>query len=1333
MKKCIFSGKTIDFIRCGFLLGAFAISIIFSLHSDAADEINVDSSLAIDLSIEEVAPIKDPATGEEIPFSKLKSGNPKLSPSLNQLLAASQSSGKTGMKALAKERGIKLKEDLVQVVIEVNADRHQPLTKEILEELKGMILRVDGKFELDFHNLLQVLLPVDALEEVARWPGLKFVREPFRPHPIKDSRGAQYKEDAPELLPSIQMDEGCEAEIPLDEFQENIWGECTSQQGGLIIAQPGKDCLDTAICPRKNIEKYSPDPSTYEQIPQEEAKGYENFPEAVRGLKMEKVYPAQADAEIRFCTEYDCASITVTLGEVPHSSSLNCSNIISFSSVPAGTYSLSISGCGFSWSTTIEVSGGYVYNYTICPPSGVSDCCPIGCGELGSFLCERCGALNLTPYKPSGWSDKIVVSTTTGDNVDDSPLYDTDVLYIDFAVLNSGGEATAQTYYNALYVDDVQVQTSFEVSPPHEPSMYFYSEDYSIGALPYGTHTIKVAADYDNRIPESNETDNEYTKTITILSSGLPYQPVTSEGVSLVGSDDWQDAGFTGQGVKIAVIDSGFKNYDSLLGLELPDAVTTKFYGSGEDIYEYEHGTACAEIIHDMAPDALVFLTQPRTDVELGDAVNWCINQGVQVISYSIGWSIINGPLDGTGPINDIVNQAVNNGITWVNAVGNEAKAHWSGDFYDLDDDGLLNFSGADEINQFLTLGDQPVFISMIWNDPWGSSNNDYDLLVLRADDLSLVAYSAETQDGDDDPREAISFIPQSGISYGVAIQKASGSAKNIHVKMETQNPLLYYVPATSLCIPADNPNVIAVGAVAWNMPSELEDFSSQGPTTDGRIKPDVAAPDQVSASHLTYGAYQTTGGFGGTSASCPHVAGACAQTLQAQPGFTPSEVRGFLESRALDKGVSGRDNEFGSGLIHLGVPPPTPYRVLFPHIDTTSLWRTEIAIINTSSTQTANGALRAFSNTGQLIDTIPLSLAPHARREVTISQEFTDHASIGYLIFETDSDTTCGYTKFYVSGQYRVAVPAVKEVNTSDIYLSHIDSSDQWWTGVSLLNTTDSAKTLTLSFDTGQSKTLTLAAKEHQAFTIKSLFNDQFQPDINSAVITNASGIVGLELFGSGNQLSGILIKDATASTIYYPHVASDEQWWTGIVAFNPSASPSTLTITPYTEVGTALATQTIEVPAGGKYIGTVSALSLPPGTAWLKIDSTNPLTGFELFGTTNGNQLAGYTGVGISGKEGVFAKTEKAGWTGIAFVNIEGSTASVTLTAYDNYGNAVATETLSLGSYAKIVDIAENIFSGKDISAATYIGYASDREIVGFQLNGTWDGMLLDGLPGM
>jgi hypothetical protein len=407
-----------------------------------------------------------------------------------------------------------------------------------------------------------------------------------------------------------------------------------------------------------------------------------------------------------------------------------------------------------------------------------------------------------------------------------------------------------------------------------------------------------------------------------------------------------------------------------------------------------------------------------------------------------------------------------------------------------------------------------------------------------------------------------------------------------------------------------------------------------------------------------------------------------------------------------------------------------------FPHVDTSLPWQTEIAIINTSD-QNITGTLRALSDEGQLIETKAVTLAPRGRRQITVANEFTNHTDIGYIVFDTTSDAVQGYTKFYQAGIYRAAIPVVKEVNTSDIYISHIDSSAQWWTGVSLVNTTSARKDLTITFNNGQSVPYTLNANEHKVFTIGSLLNQELQPDIKSAVITNASGVIGLELFGSkggATQMDGLLLTDKTTSTIYYPHV-DNNGWWTGIVAYNPSGSACTITITPYSAQGTPLSTSTLSIVGKGKYIGTVTDLGLPAQTAWFRIDSTLPLSGFELFGTADGNQLAAYAGGGRSGaKSGVFAKIEKNGWTGIAFVNTEDSAASVTLTAYNDNGTAVATQVLPVGGHAKVVNNPEAIFS-QNISGATYIAYSSDKNVVGFQLNGSSDGMgmMLDGLPGL
>ena len=154
-----------------------------------------------------------------------------------------------------------------------------------------------------------------------------------------------------------------------------------------------------------------------------------------------------------------------------------------------------------------------------------------------------------------------------------------------------------------------------------------------------------------------------------------------------------------------------------------------------------------------------------------------------------------------------------------------------------------------------------------------------------------------------------------------------------------------------NVCLPGCLPSVVTVGALntrptytdakgqtyaGWGEDSEegtIAVFSSQGPTLDGLIKPDVVAPGvNIHASgnsHLTRDyAHQliTTTSFegrdypwiacSGTSMATPMVAGIVALWLQANPELSPDDVKRIIRETSHPIGDTVPNNTYGYGLI---------------------------------------------------------------------------------------------------------------------------------------------------------------------------------------------------------------------------------------------------------------------------------------------------------------------------------------------------------------------------------------------------------------------------------
>ncbi len=108
-----------------------------------------------------------------------------------------------------------------------------------------------------------------------------------------------------------------------------------------------------------------------------------------------------------------------------------------------------------------------------------------------------------------------------------------------------------------------------------------------------------------------------------------------------------------------------------------------------------QHGNAVAEVVHDMAPAAELYLLTIFTASDLRAGVEWMAARGITVVNRSES-APFDGPGDGTGPLDQVADEAVSKGMTWFNSAGNAAAdGYWRGTWADADHDGWLDFGTA--------------------------------------------------------------------------------------------------------------------------------------------------------------------------------------------------------------------------------------------------------------------------------------------------------------------------------------------------------------------------------------------------------------------------------------------------------------------------------------------------------------------------------------------------------------------------------------------------------------------------------------------------------------
>ncbi|GAB3598345.1 S8 family serine peptidase [Angustibacter peucedani] len=419
-----------------------------------------------------------------------------------------------------------------------------------------------------------------------------------------------------------------------------------------------------------------------------------------------------------------------------------------------------------------------------------------------------------------------------------------------------------------------------------------------------------------------------------------------------------------GAGVTVGVLSDGVDSLAaSIASGDLP-ADTRVLPGQAGD---GDEGTAMMEIVHDVAPTAdIVFATANPTAAQFAQNIRDLRAAGADIIVDDVVY-FAESPFQ-DGPVAQAVIDVTDDGALYFSSAGNEQNVddltagNYEGDYVPSGRT-IGKFAGKAHdfdpgpgVQVLDPVSDDSAGVPAIlqWADPSGKSKDDYDLYAVDATG-NVLAFSNDTQDGDDDPFEGF-YVPDG--TAGLAVVKFKGANRYFQVtpfrgRFADGNGLKAYntpgvtrghsaVPAaySVAAVPAAVafPREIAPGVPnptgpypgLYTRTQQSETFTSDGPrrvffTPDGRpitpgnftstggelrLKPDLAAADGVQTSVPDFER------FYGTSASAPHAAAIAALALSGNPGITPAEVREAIGATAIDIEAAGRDRDTGVGIV---------------------------------------------------------------------------------------------------------------------------------------------------------------------------------------------------------------------------------------------------------------------------------------------------------------------------------------------------------------------------------------------------------------------------------
>ncbi|WP_337969594.1 S8 family serine peptidase [Virgibacillus salexigens] len=375
--------------------------------------------------------------------------------------------------------------------------------------------------------------------------------------------------------------------------------------------------------------------------------------------------------------------------------------------------------------------------------------------------------------------------------------------------------------------------------------------------------------------------------------------------------------GYTGEGVKVGVIDTGIdyehpdlqKNYQK--GYDLVDLDDDPMETTSQQGIPTLHGSHVAGIIaadgdmKGVAPDADIYAYRALgpggqgTSIQVIAAMEQAVEDGVDVMNLSLG-NNVNGP---DYPTSVAVNKAAQLGVAVVIANGNNGPGDWTvGSPATANKAMSVGASSPKQEIPFLyeRWEDKKIEITpMAGSIPW-DLNTFYDLVDAETT-KDLDGKIALFQRGSIPFTEKARLAQEKGARAVVIYNKDEGAFQGMidnkqqHIKIPVVS--ISKVDGEWLVDKLKDKQKVSLETHYQTKQQSIAEFSSRGPVTvNWNIKPDILAPGTSILSTVP-GGYQV---LQGTSMAAPHVAGAIALLKEAKPDWTNQQIYGALKTTAV-------------------------------------------------------------------------------------------------------------------------------------------------------------------------------------------------------------------------------------------------------------------------------------------------------------------------------------------------------------------------------------------------------------------------------------------------